>query len=137
MKTKYYRRSNSSTGVNDVPWLMFALDREAIASYGEYEFWADDENATDSADLEEEIASMLEEHTNILDEYGSSAEELASDASPDDIVNSAGIWDNADLTQLIFDEILAPKNITKVKTPDGMMVFDTTFVFSVKKGGKI
>lgn len=126
-----YRFSRSAAGANDVPWQMFADDITKVeSSYGPNLFVSEVRDAVNSADLVKPIAKALEKHPEIIDEYATTAQELAEGASPIDIVNSAELWDAADIVQVIWDEILEPRNITKVKTPDGLIVFDSDQVYS-------
>ena len=125
---EYFRNSNSVTGGRDAPWQLFSNNRERIQHYGKYEFFVDGKNAVDSTTLIPKIERILKKYPDILEEYQATAKQLANEASPGDIVDSAGIWDNLDLTQLIWDEILEPKNIMKVKTPNGIVIFDNNLI---------
>lgn len=103
-------------------------DEDSAKHYGKYQLITDGEGAINSETLEIDIAEAFKNNPEILQEYQTTAEELAADASPEDIIDSAGLWDNPDLVQVIWEEVLKPKGIFKVKTPNGMIVFDPSLI---------
>jgi len=130
---EFVRRSNSTTGENDVGWQMFTNNPEAINSYGKNRFFANDSNAVSSDSLLDEIEAVFENHPEILESYQVSAYDLAQCASPNNIVDSAALWDSIELTECIWFDLLEPKNILKVETLDGLIVFDNELVYSEAK----
>jgi hypothetical protein len=130
-KGGYFRYSNSKTGASDVPWQMFSNNESKVnTGYGKNAFIADNNGAVKSTDIEQDIINALDKHPEIIRELQSSSKEIAKEAHPKDIVDSAGLWDNPDVVQIIWDEVLEPKGIIKVKTPDGLIVFDPAEVMS-------
>ena len=121
----YHRYTKSPSGFSDVPWMMFSKQEDDVSlAYGPHHFIADDSNAVDASDLKGDIASALENHPDLVESLQSDPATLASESSPERIVDTAGLWDNADIVQVIWDDVLEPKGITKVRTPDGLIVFD-------------
>ena len=59
---------------------------------------------------------------------GVSGEDIATLANPADIVESAGLWDDWDLVQWIWDLVLEPRGIVAVETEDGCLVFDEALI---------
>jgi len=127
----YVRYSPSETGVtpdSKAPYQMFVeKDKEHLVSetYGEHRFTTTKSDAVDSYDIEGDVIDALERHPDILEEYQTDAESLAQELHPENIAGmDAGLWDNQDLVGIIWEEVLEPKGITKIRTPDGMLVFD-------------
>lgn len=89
-------------------------------TYGPYRFVATDKNAIDVSDIADEIQTLARDY------FG---HELSDDElSPPDIVDSAGMWDNMDFVQEVWDNILEriydeTGVIPAVKTADGLLVF--------------
>lgn len=89
-------------------------------TYGPYRFVATDKNAIDVSDIADEIQTLARDY------FG---HELSDDElSPPDIVDSAGMWDNMDFVQEVWDNILEriydeTGEIPAVKTADGLLVF--------------
>ena len=132
-KMDYVRYSKDPSGMgkdstNICYMFVEESDEDSVRHYGQYRFVTNEADAVDSETLESEIEKLFKKNPDILEEYQATAEELAADASPDDIVDSAGLWDNPDLVQMIWDEILEPGGVFKVKTPNGMLVFDPALI---------
>lgn len=53
-----------------------------------------------------------------------SAEEIADEFNPDQIVDSAGAWDDGDLVEWFWDRIGYPHDLKGVKTHDGAIAFE-------------
>ena len=89
-------------------------------TYGPYRFVATDKNAIDVSDIADEIQTLAQDYFGY---------ELSDDdISPPDIVDSAGMWDNMDFVQEVWDNILEriyneTGEIPAVKTADGMLIF--------------
>ncbi len=123
----YHRYSQSPTGASDVPWMMFSKNETDVSGgYGKEHFTVSDKGAVDAKKLIPNIQRVLAKHPELLESYQASAKDLASESTPKRMVESAGIWDSPDIVQVIYDEVLASKGITKVRTPDGLMIFDST-----------
>lgn len=124
---RYTRGKSADTGPG---YMMFSNDQTRVENaYGKNhhttnEFDFDKDEIANSEDLVGEIESALNEETDVLEDLGATASELAAEASPDDIVDSAGLWDNQDLVMKVWEKVLEPRGIKAVKTPDGLIVFD-------------
>lgn len=100
---------------------MFGHTQDPLGdTYGPYRFVATDKNAIDVSDIANEIQTLARDY------FG---HELSDDElSPPDIVDSAGMWDNMDFVQEVWDNILEriydeTGEIPAVKTADGLLVF--------------
>lgn len=91
--------------------------------YGPSKWVATGAGAVDVKDIQKDIIKAIRSR-GISKEYGTTAAAIARDASPEDIVNSAGVWDNPELVQVIWDDVLEPRGISSVRTPDGLILFD-------------
>lgn len=132
---KYYRRTNGSpdTGVG---YMMFADDADKISGYGKNLYTVSDniipEKIIDASSNEfRDIArKALNKNKEIVSSYDTGQfssldeviESLLNESNPDDIVNSAGIWDAPDLATLIKKEV--KKKYDAVKTQDGIILFN-------------
>jgi len=113
----FYRRENPKNKY-DVPWKMFASSEDELSGYGNKKLEATNNGAVRVESISEEIRNALKnEYPDLGDK----------EINPDHIVNSAGVWDNPDAVQAIWDNVLEPKGITKVEFQDGLMVFDGDF----------
>ena len=100
---------------------MFGHTQDPLGdTYGPYRFVATDKNAIDVSDIADEIQALAQDYFGY---------ELSDDdISPPDIVDSAGMWDNMDFVQEVWDNILEriydeTGEIPAVKTADGLLVF--------------
>lgn len=100
---------------------MFGHTQDPLGdTYGPYRFVATDKNAIDVSDIADEIQALAQDYFGY---------ELSDDdISPPDIVDSAGMWDNMDFVQQVWDNILErifdeTGEIPAVKTADGLLVF--------------
>ena len=100
---------------------MFGRTQDPLGdTYGPYRFVATDKNAIDVSDIADEIQALAQDYFGY---------ELSDDdISPPDIVDSAGMWDNMDFVQEVWDNILEriydeTGEIPAVKTADGLLVF--------------
>jgi len=118
-----HRFTTSSTGFRDVPWMLFADNKEKVGNgYGKHHFVALSKDATPVESIKVEIEKALRDHGD--DAYTrANAAALADEANPKDIVDSAGIWDMPDAVQVIWDRVLYPNDILSIKTSDGLIVF--------------
>lgn len=129
--TKYARRSQqSATPFNDVDYAMFAEAKnglrntlDELRNYGESMWAASDRQATPIKDIQADLVKAFRK-SGANNEYGTTAAQLAREANPEKIVNSAGVWDNPDLVQRIYDLVVSPKGIRAISTNDGLIVFD-------------
>lgn len=107
---------------NAVPWQMFVkgIDNE-LDGYGKYTYYATDAGAIPIGELMPKIQELAEEF------YGSTLPEEEID--PQDIVMSAGIWDDMEFVQYLWDNYLEDVwdktgSIPAIVTYDGMLVMD-------------
>lgn len=133
---EYYRFTRKNTPMSDWGHAMFAADRDAVAQcYGAREFLYSGDGAVDIADLKDTIVSMWEEDAElgVLPDGcgGIGAEDAYRCFAPEDIVMSAGAWDDGDALTWFFDRIAAPLGIAAVKTYDGAIVFDPDLIVAV------
>lgn len=128
----YFRRNaNRSTPDNDMPWSMFSDNADAIERYGPV-LWEFKPNqlqpseildATSRDGQREIVRGLLQDH-HLVRQYGGNPKALAAEANPEDIVNSAGLWDSPDLVQHLYDTVLGPKGYRAVVTNNGALTFD-------------
>jgi hypothetical protein len=133
----YFRRTNGTSPDTGAGHMMFAKNRDSISGYGENLHTFNDASAKASgavvnADDRTFIAGViraLKSDPDVVSEYGrESIKSLAKETNPEKIVNSAGLWDNLDLTSKIWERVLEPRGIQAVRTADGAVVFDPRLV---------
>lgn len=138
---RYVRRSQSDTspfnsGSDGMAMFVETNDPrgklEQLASYGPAAWISRGQHAVPVSEIQPAIVRALREggyHTD----YGTTAAQLAREANPTNIVNSAGLWDNPTLVQAIWDTVLEPRGITSVKTSDGLLIFDPSHARRVNR----
>jgi hypothetical protein len=109
-------RGENVTG--DVPWTVWKVNPnldDTLEQFGGTRFFNKTEGAFPSEDIPD-----LEGFNKFLDEAEGLGFDrgIIADLSPDDIVDSAGLYDSPELTQLLWDNVLEPNNITKIRTKD-------------------
>lgn len=123
-----YRRCTPNYLVphNKVPWMMFvkAEDNYSLHQFGDYNFVAHDREAIDVDDIKDEIQKLA------LEYLGAELEDEV--INPPDIVESAGMFDNEDFVQFLWDNYFEKiyeesGEIPAVKTEDGLIVFYDDF----------
>jgi len=125
----YLRGARTQDAAHDVDWMLFGSDWGDVAGYGPYMFVANDNGAVDASDLRQDIVDALTDAPEMADLAGT-PEDVATEAVPERIVDSAGMWDNPDLVMRVWDKVLEPREISKVRTPDGLIVFDPSQIKS-------
>lgn len=117
-----YRRQTSRKYApqNDVQYQMFAegLDRE-LWNYGEYAYYGTDSGAIQAEDILPKLRDLSEEF------YGETVSD--EDLNPPDIVDTAGVWDDPEFVQYMWDnyfedEFYRTGKVPAVVTEDGMIV---------------
>jgi hypothetical protein len=94
-----------------------------LQSYGLHIWVSDGIGAVDVNDLIPEFARALQD-AGVEQEYdGWSAADIAETANPDNIIDSAGLWDSSDLVEIVWNEVLERRGIYALKTWDGLIVF--------------
>lgn len=99
----------------------FAL--EDLESYGPGKWVSTDEGAVPVAEIQKDLVRAFRRN-NAHEDHQTTAAQLARQADPSDIRNSAEMWDNPDLVQIAWDQVLEPRGITAVRTHDGLIKFD-------------
>lgn len=130
-----HRYTRGDVPVNRSGYMLFADDVEKVANnYGKNHWVADVSDLPTVGQIKEKIRNFFNSRADILDEYQVTAKELAESFDPDDIVNSAGGWDNEDLVSEIYTNILEPEGIIGVKVNDGAVLFDNRNVKMIDGG---
>lgn len=128
----YYRNNHSNvTPDNDVPWSMYADDAGSVEHYGPVG-WVFDPHSMSAREIldartqssQRRIRAALGRDPDVVASTGQTATSLAREANPESIVNSAGLWDNPDLVQSIWNNLLEPGGYRAVITNDGALTFD-------------
>lgn len=107
---------------NAVPWQMFVRGVDADQSnYGDYTYYATDAGAMSIEEIMPRVQELAEEF------YGSTLSE--EEINPPDIVDTAGIWDDKDFVQYLWDNYFEgimdeTGSVPAVLTDDGMIVLD-------------
>lgn len=132
----YFRRTNGGPD-NGVGHMMFSKDRDSVQGYGKNLHTFNDASPAatgkivDASDakFQKEVAAAMRRDYDVVEQYGrKNIAKLASETNPDNIVNSAGVWDDTNLTRLIWEQVLDPSGIQVVRTADGAVVFDPALV---------
>jgi len=126
----FYRHSHNQGGSNDVPWQMFADKEDNIMGYGKHRFTATNTkgNIISAQDLIPDIKKFIDTRPDIIDDLQATSEQISKEANPKNIVDTAELWDNQDLVQEIYDNVLEPKGIDAVETNDGLIVFNPKLI---------
>lgn len=131
----YHRRNNNSDSPdNGVGYSMFAEDEHSVEHYGNSHWILPEGNNekriyAGSSEFKNVLNGWLNDNKHLLEsEFGRSDEEfidsLIEEANPDDIVDSAGFWDNEKLVRYFGEEVLAPNGWEIVETRDGAISFN-------------
>lgn len=128
----YYRYSNNENPMSDFGHAMFVSNAESTSFYGKICYTFDGAKSVKIDDLKSEIVSawVSAKRNLLLPEYELSIKlkDLLNSFNPADIVNSAEAWDNGDLVQWIYEQVLEPNKIFAVTTQDGAIVFDKNLI---------
>lgn len=131
----YHRRNNNSDSPdNGVGYSMFAEDEHSVEHYGNSHWILPEGNNekriyAGSSEFKNVLNGWLNDNKPLLEsEFGRSDEEfidsLIEEANPDDIVDSAGFWDNEKLVRYFSEEVLAPNGWEIIETRDGAISFN-------------
>jgi len=127
-----YRYHNSQNPVGDYGYHFWASDPNKTGlQYGRYRFRLDVSDAIHVSDIIDDITSLLAEDyadgtlpcalDELLDRY--SANDIAHELNPDNIVDSGGSWDNPDLVCWMYDRYFSGRGISTILTDDGAISF--------------
>ena len=131
----YHRRNNNPDSPdNGVGYSMFAEDEYSVEHYGENHWILPDGNNekriyAGSGEFKNVLNAWLNDNKPLLEsEFGRSddvlIDELIEESNPEDIVDSAGFWDNEKLVRYFNEEVLAPNGWEIVETRDGAISFN-------------
>lgn len=132
-----YRAHRGSSPMSRAGYAMFSDSPDATHGYGDHQY-AVYKNDLESMDaFKKRIADAWNEveekgvYPNGL-EYleGTSGEEIAELFDPDDIIDSAGAWDNEELVEWAFDSGLFD-GAHGVNTKDGAVVWDDDYIYGI------
>lgn len=119
---------------NDVEWQMFVrgIDHDQ-SNYGDYTFLATDKGAIQTEDIMPKLRQLAEEF------YGEQISD--EEINPPDIVDSAGIWDDMEFVQYMWDNYFedifySTGEMPAIVTEDGMIVYGDDFK-RVKSGDAV
>jgi hypothetical protein len=137
-----YHRFTQGGADTGAGYMMFADAADRVERYGENHYTFDPADLPSAAVISAEDAAFraavvraLEDNPHKLDEYQASPEALAAEINPEDIVNSAGLWDAPDLVEIVWNEVMEPNGWLAVKTQDGAIVFDESVVRQAPSDG--
>ena len=121
-----HRYTNTDSPVAGMPWMLFAADEAEVSTgYGKNHF-----TFSGPATPARTVAEAAR-RAGFEDEFYPLPDELVDPAR---IVNSAGVWDDPDAVQWIWDNVLEPNDWVAVGTQDGAIVFDPDLVRSSRDG---
>lgn len=125
----YYRFTNKDTVMSDWGHAMFVADNEDIvSSYGCYEYLYNGASGVYIESLYPVIATVWDKcaecGTLPIGYDDIDAHDACKMFNPDDIVMSAGAWDDGDLLTWFCEYVAIPNDISAIITNDGAIVFD-------------
>lgn len=131
----WYRFTRSdSTPMSDWDHAMFYEgDPEEVSRYGKHGWEVDASSFPDKETLRDKIAKALKDDlANENYEYEpvqqiadgeATIDEIADSFFPEDIITSAGGYDNSEYLMWLWNRVAEPENIRGVRTPDGAIAF--------------
>ena len=127
-----YRRNARNKGTpknNAADYYMFVEDttNQSLDQYGEYRYVATDDNAIDVSEIKDAINDAW---ARFAEENDYPVELTEGEIDPEDIVISAGIWDNIDFVAFLFDKGIIDYDVKAIRTNDGLLVFDESQIKS-------
>ena len=127
---EYIRRTHRPNPMSDWGHAMFTLaeNEYRITSYGKFRWTIKpDVELVDVDDLDEAIEEAFERYGG-PHEFYECAWDVQNCADPEDIVNSAGLWDDPDGFSWMWEYVLEDMNVMAIRTRDGAIVFDRRLV---------
>lgn len=132
----YRATANDKSPMAGAAYAMFAEGSpERVRHYGSNLWSSSGDGAVDVASIQKDIVKALRRSGVMQGEHGTAAQ-LAREANPDNIVNSAGLWDRPDLVEIIYNDVLEPKGISSVRTSDGLIMFDSKGAKLLERNGE-
>jgi len=102
-----------------------------LRSYGPAAWISRGDDAVDVRDIQPDIVRALR-NSRRHEDYNTTAATLARLANPENIVDSAGMWDDPQLVREVYENVIQPREITSVRTNDGLLVFDPVNVRPIR-----
>lgn len=136
----YWRRTKGDVEAGGGGMLMFTNRKEEIQNYGK-NLWSTQATdfppgsviRADSTEFQEAARGAIERgiDSRRLQGYDDvPLEQIVASLDPKHIVGSAGGWDDLDLVNLLYEEVLSPRGWRLVETRDGAIALDSEFVRS-------
>ena len=107
---------------------------DALSNYGS-QVWVTDGNAGNIVDEDRLSAlikdasgrnpDMLEQIAQDLNQETVTVDDVVEMLSPENILDSANGFDNESLMQILWDEVLELNDVDGIRTPDGLILYDT------------
>ena len=130
-----YRFTRKPRPIGAYGYAEFADNTDLNYGYGKYAYNVPREKLSTISELYNEMKKALDnsvadgsiyDYEPNFDEIGE--DEFLKEFDPEDIVISAGAWDNPDWVQWFFDKVAEPGDIAGVKTQEGAIVFDENII---------
>ena len=122
-----FTRNHLSPRNNDAPYYIFADSgsKESLRGvYGQYEYAASDNGAIKADEI---LPQLRDAWREFVEETGENPNVTDEELNPEDIGMAAGVWDNRDFVQWLFDNDFFTEStdaeIPAIKTADGLIVF--------------
>lgn len=138
---QYVRRTRSDDPMSEVGHAMFlrgnADDAETyLSGYGKNTWSGSPGNSINADDIASDVFESLK-NRELLYPSGANGEmptldDIALSLNSNDIVNSAGAWDNPDWVRAIYEDVLEPRGIESVITNNGMISFAPNNISRIK-----
>jgi hypothetical protein len=117
----FNRYSNKDDPMSDYGHAMFVKDEE-LTNYGTKQYGIKDGTPiVDVRDLAGKIEQAAEKYG--LPEGYDTAADVSDQANPDDIVNTAKLWDDPAGLQWLAENVIEPNGIRAVETKNGLIAF--------------
>lgn len=126
----YHRYTHTETSISEYTGFgMFAKNEGRVSSgYGNNHFVYDGKNGIAIDDLKDRITEAWEDFRYCAPDYmqNMDSQEFFKAFDPDDIVDDAEAWDNADFRRFFFDYVYEDEKAILLST--GAIVFDEELV---------
>lgn len=132
----YVRRTKNDNPMSDWGHAMFVEGTpDTLGAYGDVVHRFDGKNAMPISDLKEKMEAAYEKYPAFFSEYEDieDFEDLYHWFDPDDIVDSAEAYDNADFLEWLYTRVLSPNGIEAITTQQGAIVFDPDLIETLGK----
>lgn len=138
----YFRRSrNAATPDNGAGYSMFVgKDPDLVEGYGKHLWGLNSDDIPAGSVIDTQSQEFRRGAYKALRNEGvdrDAAKSLVSEAAPENIVNSAGMWDDPQSVQTVWDKYLSKKGVLGASTPDGFILFDPKYAKALRDGNAI